>query len=251
VSVTLRKQDSMQATLISKTDVAKDTISFQFSIPDLTTFTPGQYCILTLPLYYPDNRGEKRQFTISSTPQELPVLTITTRVSSSGFKKSLLLLPLGSNVYIDGPFGVFSFDTEDEKFPHVFIAGGMGITPFRSMIGDIIQKNKTYSITLIYSNSVPEQIAFYDELKIIDKQYPYINVWMTVTRPSKLVDTYTEHIGRIDETLFNILSLRDEKFTKSIFWVCGSPKMVNSIENLLVRQLISDSVIRSEKFTGY
>ena len=128
-------------------------------------FLAGQYIYLTLPkLNYPDPRGATRHFTISSSPTELPKICITTRIRvESGFKKTLDEVEAGVSIEADAPFGEFTLN-ENDLTPQVFIAGGIGITPFRSMLKYVFDKKLPIPIALIYSNSTPEQITFKSEL---------------------------------------------------------------------------------------
>ena len=151
----------MQLQLVKKVDEARGTKSFFFNIVDgylseeKLSWEPGQYIYITLPyLNYPDERGDTRHFTISSSPTEGDLIRITIRIrQESGYKKTLDELPIGSEVEGKGPQGTFLFDSKIEY--NIFLAGGIGITPFRSIIKNVIddkQKQKT-NIHLIYSNS--------------------------------------------------------------------------------------------------
>src|SRR5947209_11551649 len=105
-----------------------------------------------------DNRGAERAFTIASSPSE-PLVRITTRVSSqsSSFKSALMGLAPGALIEAHGPYGTFLL--HDDPRPAVFIAGGIGITPFRSILGDVFARGNRPDITLLYSSSTPH-IAF-------------------------------------------------------------------------------------------
>src|SRR3990167_9795673 len=145
---------SMKLKLVEKKDEAKNTTSFFLKPERPVSFLPGQYYYFTIPvLKFPDPKGATRHLTISSSPTEGNILRVTTRIrEESGFKKSLDELPIGTQIDGEGPNGTFVFD-EKEKLINVFVAGGVGITPFRSMIKYIVDKNLTTPIYLIYSNS--------------------------------------------------------------------------------------------------
>ncbi len=139
----------MKLKLIDVRDEARSTKSFFWQAEKAVSYIPGQYFYFTLPkLNYPDPRGATRHFTLSSSPTEGVTLRNTTRIrEESGFKKSLSELPVGSEIQGEGPNGTFILD-EKEPGPHIFIAGGIGITPFRSMIKYASDKNLTIPIYL-------------------------------------------------------------------------------------------------------
>src|ERR1700722_6626379 len=118
---------------IKKRKLTKDTYIFYFEKPKSFDFIAGQYNRWTLPITATDGRGSSRFFTISSPPSEKDFLVITTRIIQSDFKKELLKLHENQEIKIFGPMGQFFIDETSEK-EHVFLAGGIGITPFHSMI---------------------------------------------------------------------------------------------------------------------
>src|SRR3989344_3471118 len=133
----------MILTFFEKKQETKDVMSFKFKTDEPLSWQPGQYLFYTLPNDGPDNRGVTRYFTISSAPFE-KIVIITTRISlpagrqvmpSSTFKKSLLNLKIGEKIEASGPDG--DFTVENHKKNYIFIAGGIGITPFRSILLDL------------------------------------------------------------------------------------------------------------------
>src|SRR5262245_43944258 len=120
--------------LIERTEVAERTMSFAFDLERQSfPFKPGQYITLAQPApLYRDDKGSVRQFSIASSPRD-PFLLIATRMTGSAAKRSLAELPLGTRVDVQGPIGSFVLP-QDASRPVVLVAGGIGITPFRSMI---------------------------------------------------------------------------------------------------------------------
>lgn len=237
--------------LIKIVDEAKGTKTFFWEPEKSISFIPGQFLYYTLPkLNYPDPRGTTRHFTISSSPTESNLVGLTTRIrEESGYKKTLDELPIGSLVDGEGPNGTFILNDNDLG-PHVFIAGGIGITPFRSIIKYAIDKKLKTDMTLIYSNSIPEEIAFRNELVQWTKTYPNFKLFMTVTKPEESKEKWSSLTGRIDENLIKKL-VPSAYLLSSTFWLCGPPPMVDAMETVLPKLGIVNDHIRSEKFTGY
>lgn len=247
----------MKFKLVKKLEEAKGTKSFFWQPEKSINYLPGQYFYWTLPkLAYPDERGPTRDFTLSSSPTEGPLLRVTTRIrAQSGFKRTLDELPIGSYIEGEGPNGTFIID-EAEKGPHVLIAGGIGITPFRSMIKYAVDKNLAARMFLLYSNSLPEEITFRKELENWSKDLPSLKLAMTVTHPevvsSKSESKWKGLSGRIDEPLLKKLTENWKlKIENSTYWLCGPPTMVAAMEKLLSKLKLPASHVRSDKFTGY
>ena len=239
----------MKLKLVEKRDEAKGTKSFFWETEKPVNYLAGQYFYFTLPsLNYPDPRGATRHFTLSSSPTEGNLLRNTTRIrEESGYKKTLDELEIGTLIEGEGPNGTFILD-EAEPGPHVFLAGGIGITPFRSMIKYAADKNLNTQIHLIYSNSIPEEIAFRAEFDGLAKSWPNLKLDMTVTKPEESKEPWKGLTGRIDE---NVIQKLVPDINNNIFWVCGPPAMVEAMEQTLGKLNLSSGKVRSEKFTGY
>ncbi|WKZ25894.1 MAG: FAD-dependent oxidoreductase [bacterium] len=241
----------MQFKLVKKLDEAKGTKTFVFRPNEKINFEAGQYIYITLPkLNYPDARGETRHFTISNSPTEGDDIKVTTRMrEESGYKKTLDELSVGTVVEGRGPQGFFVLPTNNPDklsrppLPQInlFIAGGIGITPFRSMIKYAIDSGLSTPIYLIYSNS-DSDFVFKKELDTWQKEYSNLKI--------EYIDTSVD--GRIDEIklkkLINQWNLVIVNFTA---WVVGPNPFVDAVEELLVNLNISEDNIKSEKFTGY
>src|SRR5437867_2442486 len=150
--------------LAGRKEVAERTMSFAFELEGQSfAFTPGQYLRITqgAPLYR-DEKGNSRSFSIASSPDD-PLLLIATRLTGSAFKRSLSEISLGTRVDVQGPMGSFLLP-RDATRPLVLIAGGIGITPFRSMIKTVTEQKMPHRLTLIYSNRTPQDAPFLAEL---------------------------------------------------------------------------------------
>src|SRR3990170_5378409 len=210
---------NMKLTLIKKRVEAKGTKSFFWKSEKPVKYLPGQFFYYTLPsILYPDPRGATRHFTLSSSPTEGELLRLTTRIrNESGFKRSLDKLEIGSIIEGEGPSGTFILDESDlsaqaGKGQHILLAGGIGITPFRSFIKYAIDKGlRETQIQLIYSNSQSEEIAFREELENWSKENENIKVYLTVTSPTESKEKWSGLTGRIDEKM--ITSLIPKQYT--------------------------------------
>lgn len=239
---------SMNAKLIKKIKEAKDTYSFYLTPDKNINFSPGQFIYITLPDFkYPDKRGSTRHFTIASSPTDKQIMFTTRIRQSSGFKRSLIDLKKGDIVEINGPNGTFIVD-EKEKGPHIFIAGGIGITPYMSMLGYKIKKGLKYKATLIYSNTTKETTAFEKELNRFAEKDKSLNIFYTLTRETP--KSWKGQSGRVDKKLLQNILLTKEIPT-SRFWISGPPSMVDSIEKAVEDLGVNPDNIRLDKFSGY
>lgn len=234
--------------LTGKRQEASGTKTFFFEKPKGFEYIAGQYAYFTLPeLKFPDPRGKIRHFTISSSPTE-DFLSITVRVrKESGYKQTLDQLPESTEIDFRGPTGDFVLDENDTK-TQVLIAGGIGITPYRSIIKCVADRSLNNPINLIYSNSHAEEITFREELNQIAQTHPNIKVTTTVTKPEESKEPWSGLTGRIDE---NMLQSLIPNHQSPVFWLCGPPLMVQAMEEIMDKLQVPQERIKAEKFTGY
>lgn len=235
----------MKAKIQSKQEVAKDTLLVVYDLlGQEVTFKPGQYFFVTLinpP--YPDERGNKRHFSIISTPNQKGILTMATRLRDSGFKKSLRELPVGMEVEVGPIAGVFSLP-DDPSRPLVFISGGIGITPFMSMLSYIKEQKLNYKITLIYSNRDRTSGVFLDQLQSLTQALPNFKLILTMTEDP----TWEGEKRKVDAAF-----IKDyiRNLNESLYFVVGPPPMVEAIEKALKEAGVLPENIKIENFTGY
>ena len=154
--------------LVSRHDVAEGTTAFRFEKPSTWVFEAGQF--LDMSLLDPsetDAEGNTRTFSIASAPYE-ETLMVATRMRDTAFKRVLQTMPLGSAVKLEGPSGDLTLH-HDVKRTAVFLAGGIGITPFRSIVAQAAKEKPPHRIFLFYSNRRPEDAPFLDELQALEK----------------------------------------------------------------------------------
>ena len=217
-----------------KEKVTENTWSFHFEPMSKFRFIPGQYLEWTLPHKNPDSRGTRRFFTISSAPSEGSVaLTMRVAEKGSSFKSALMNFREEQEIVASSPQGEFILP-QDKALPLVFIAGGIGVTPFRSMIKSMLLNNEKRDIVLLYSNRQEADIAFkkiLDGAKGVGVRTVYVN---------------TEKDGYIDEEM---IKKKVPDYQNRIFYVSGPEPMVEAIKKLLSQMKIK--MIKTDFFPGY
>ncbi len=234
----------MNAVLTLKREVCQNTYEFVFDLSEPLSFQAGQYVFLTLPsLEKNDPRGPRRHFSITSAPEQNRQIIITSRIRDTGFKQTLVKLPIGMHVDIRGPYGELLLP-EDELQSVVFIAGGIGITPFMSMLQHMKNIGRQTPVILLYSNKNRETSAFLEELCELSKVMPNFTFYPTMTGdPNWNGDT-----GRIDAAY---IQKRVSELKSSIFYVVGPEGLNQAMEDVLVSLNVDLDNIKREDFTGY
>lgn len=172
---------------------------------------------------------------------------LATRMRDTAFKRVLKAVPLGTEVKIDGPFGSFTLH-RDASRAAVFVAGGIGITPFRSMIVDATRKKSSQRLFLFYSNRRPEDAAFLSELEKIEKQNPSFKLIGTMTDIGKSREAWQGETGLIGKPM---LARHFGDLATPIYYSAGPPAMVTAMRNMLLGAGVSEDDIRTEDFAGY
>jgi len=236
----------MQARIKEKREIAKGTLLVTFDLlGEKVDFKPGQYFFVTLPdVGHQDDKGLRRHITVVTSPSEKGVLGLATRMRDSAFKRSLRELPVGAVVEVEHPKGKFALP-EDTSRPLVFVAGGIGITVFRSMLLHIREERLPYRVTLIYSNRDRESTAFLDELRELEREIP----------DSRLILTMTQDPGWEGETrkvdaqfLKNYLG---ENLNQYMFLVAGPPAMAEGVQKALEEAGVRQENVIAERYSGY
>ena len=233
-------------TLERREMVAERTMAFLFRRPQGFTFTAGQAMDWTL-INPPetDSEGAVRTFTIASAPSD-PDVMFATRLRDTAFKRVLQRMPIGAGVEAEGPDGSFTLHADATR-PAVFLTGGIGITPFRSIIRDAVSRKLSHPLWLFYSNNRPEDAAFLQEFEQLAKTAPSLHFVPTMTDMPKSKQAWGGVTGLIDKKMIaDRLSL-----TGPIFYIAGPPAMVTAMRDMLSAAGIASADIRTEEFAGY
>lgn len=230
--------------LSSKNKLSNDTYEFNFPKDKNFNFKPGQYMQWALPHKKTDSRGNRRYFSLSSSPTENKIsVTVKFYENSSSYKKELL--NLHSKIIASSLSGDFTMPSDLNK-PLVFIAGGVGITPFRSMVKYILDNKLKCNIILLYSNKTKEEILFKD---IFEKAEPLgLKALYVLTDKENLPKDWKGSAGHIDEQM-----IRKEipDYKTRIFYISGPQSMVKIFEELLKSMKVSKNQIKTDFFPGY
>lgn len=225
----------MKLTLVKKIQQANYAISFLFKTDEQFIWKSGQYLRYILPHLNPDNRGYKRYFTISTAPHE-KMIGLTTRFArekGSSFKETLHNLQIGDIVEAGAPDGDFVVDKPNEKY--IFIAGGIGITPYRAILLDLAHKSLPINVTLFYANKTND-FVFKKELESLVKDHHNFKIYYFVS--PKRIEEKT-----IKRKVFDL--------TRPIFCISGPAPMVFSFEEMLQKMGVAENKIKIDDFPGY
>jgi ferredoxin-NADP reductase len=240
--------------LSERHEVAENTMAFQFDKPGGWTFKAGQFVDITL-LNPPetDAEGNTRGFSISSAPQE-PRIMVTTRLLDTAFKRVLRSMPLNSEVKIEGPFGNLTLHNNSSR-PAVLLAGGIGITPFRSIVENAVNEKLPHRIFLFYSNRRPEDAAFLEELQALEAQNANYKLIATMTEAEKSARPWKGEVGMIDYKMLDRhlkAAATPEWYSAGpIYYIAGPPQMVRDLQTMLTNAGVDSDDIRVEEFSGY
>ncbi len=233
--------------LTGKREIAEGTMEFIFEHPKGFEYQAGQ--TIDLALIDPpetDSEGNTRTFSLVSAPYESP-LKISTRMRDTAFKRVLKFMKEGTEVSIDGPFGSFLLH-ENVNRPAVFLSGGIGITPFHSIIADATERKLPHKIILFYSNRRPEDAAYLDELKQFATANSNFTLVATMTDLEKSAQKWTGEQGYIDAAMLKRHLPED---TNLVYYIAGPQAMVTAMRSVLKENNVSNDDLRFEEFAGY
>lgn len=230
--------------LIDRKEVAEKTVVFVFEKPKDLCFIPGQYAGFTLiDPQEKDAGGITRRFSLLSTPDD-PFISIATRFQDTAYKRELIKLPIGNEIKFAGPTGNFILH-EDVNRPAILIAGGIGITPFFSMVRFASENKSPQKIVLFYGNQQMKDAAFLGDLEEIQNINPHFKLVATMAIPSP---SWKGETGFITDIM---LKKYIPDLKEPIYYICGSAVMVTTLQEALAEMDINEDNIRVEDFPGY
>lgn len=237
---------SYPVTILEREFIANNTIALKLSRPEGFEFIAGQNIDVTVEdPRYADPNDNSRIFSIASAPSENHIL-IAARLRDNPYKNALNELPIGSELYIEGPFGTFRLH-DDITIPAVFIAGGIGITPCLSILRQAVYEKSRRSFCLFYSNRTVEDSTYLDELRSMYGLLPNYSFIPTLTRSENSTLERGYEKGRVTSDMLK-KHIPDLNFP--LYYVVGKSQMVWG----LIQQL-DGSIDRSrylvEDFVGF
>lgn len=217
--------------------VAEGTQAFHLSRPAGFDFKAGQSVSLSLLEPPPEPNSAQRIFSLASAPCEDELLIATRMREGSAFKRALKALPAGSRIRLKGPRGLMTLHEEASRAA-VFIAGGIGITPFLSMLRQCAHDGLARPLYLLYSNRRPQDAAFLAELQRLAQQNGSFRLLARMTDADGFVDAQTLKRFVADAAA-------------PLYYLAGPPAMVSAMKSLLRGEGVGDHDVRSEQFYGY
>ena len=236
-----------QMTLVDRQRIARGTMTFWFDTNGSDyDFRAGQHADFAF--LHPsvgDESDNLRTFSLANSPHDKGLVMIAMRMRESSFKTALRSAAFGTKFRVSRPRGSFTLH-KDSARPAIFLAGGIGITPVRSILDWAAQERMHHKQYLFYSNREAVDAAFLEELEALTKQNPRFTLIPTITRQTYSAWRY--EVGRIDRQL---LSRYLTGLNSPVFYIAGPSGMVTAMTNLLRSLDVSDDDMRTEEFGDY
>lgn len=230
--------------LLKKEEIANGTMAFYFQKPEGFSFRAGQFCDITL-VDPPetDTEGNTRGFSLAHAPFEEDIM-VATRMRDTAFKRVLKELPIGTEVDFDAPYGDFTLH-KTETTPAVFLIGGIGITPVRSMIAQATKDQTDHKIILLFGNKTVADTPFMTDLEQFATQNQNFSFVSVLSQPD---DSWQGEKGYITS---EILKKYVSDLSTPLFYLSGPAAMVAAMRTLLIESQVNEDNIKTEEFTGY
>lgn len=235
----------MRFVLSDRKEVAEGTMAFWFDVPRGFTFKPGQFADFTLPdPPCTDEKGNTRAFSFASSPNEKRVM-IATRMRPSAFKENLKQAPLGAELEVVGPMGVLTLH-DDPARPAVFLTGGIGITPVRSIVAHATEERLPHRLVVLYSNRTVASTAFLEDFQRWARENPRLTFIPTIT--DEQPPGWSGELGPIDAAMVKSYVPDPQE---AIYYIVGPPGMVEAMKGLAQALDVPSERVRTEDFAGY
>jgi ferredoxin-NADP reductase len=238
----------MRVTLDRREQVAEGTWAFHFGLGDaLLPYVAGQAIDLTFPgARRPDPRGHVRPFSLAGAPGGTRI-TIATRIRQSPFKQELFDAPIGTPLQASDPWGDFTVPAGEMDV--VFLAGGIGVTPFRAIVQDAIARSSPVEMSLIHSSRTPEETPFYDEFRRFSGSHTTLAYLPTMTQAERSAHPWHGERRRIDAAfLRDVLS---DDLAAAFYMVAGPPGFVTGVSAALAEIGVPAGRVLLDSFDGY
>ncbi len=233
--------------LAQKLKLTPDTVDFVFEPEQHFDYRPGQYMEWTLPHTHTDSRGQRRYFTLASSPTEQNLrIGVKFYPNGSSYKHAMLAMNDRSAIVAASLGGDFVLP-KDATRKIVLIAGGIGITPYRSMIKYMLDTDEKRPLTLMYSARTARDIAYMDVFEAA-RQRLGTRVYYNLTNPGANLPDARFRAGAITPKL---LKAEVPDYHESLFYISGPHTMVTDIESSLKRGGVHKRQIKTDFFSGY
>lgn len=218
-----------------------DVTSFRFPRPVDLAYKPGQFFFINIKAA--DGKELSHHFSFSSSPTEKDFFEFTKKLTDHEYSLALKAAKVGDWAKIDAPYGQFTFDGE---FPKItLLGGGIGITPFISIIKNATDKRLSSKITLFFGCKTEGDIAFHRELLEMQKQNSNLKLHFVVNQPS------SDWRGATGIITADMIRNELPDFAENMFFTCGPPGMVKAMEQIIAGLGLPKEQMKQEYFTGY
>jgi ferredoxin-NADP reductase len=236
-----------QMTLVDRQRIAKDTMAFWFDTHGTGyDFRAGQHADFAF--MHPsigDVSDNSRTFSLANSPHDKGLVMIAMRMRETGFKTALKAAALGAKFKVSRPRGSFTLHRDISR-PAVFLAGGIGITPVRSILDWATQERMPHKLFLFYSNREAADAAFLEELEELAVRNPNFTFIPTITQPAH--STWSHETGRINQEM---LTRHLAGLKAPVYYVAGPSGMVVAMTEMLRSCGVSEDEMRTEEFGDY
>jgi len=237
---------SYQVKLISREKLTAEIALFRVEKPQGFQFLPGQYCLVSVPpTGFQDDRGLRRPLSIASSPLEKELLFLT-KLSESAFKRTMAEMAPGAAIILDQPLGSLTLPA-DTATPLAFLAGGVGIAPFRSICRYATDAATGHAITLFYSGRTPEETPFVEELQRMPQQNSRLRSVVTMTR----VEDPKKWSGLSGRLTGEMVKAGCAAWESAQYYIAGPPAMTDAMKQTLDAMGIPAARVKIELFAGY